>query len=153
MKDIDAALVRKSETSKLKIICHQMNIWVKGAGWRDVRTPFSRNNVKFGWVYLLENLKEIIVNHMQGEQRRDVQEMVPRPTQLSSAYPMPSLRDELCDVLRNKEVALADKQKRLNDLHDKEGIPRRREKCQTLIAYRGRGWMFSGMTRKTTTWT
>ena len=28
VKDIDAALVGKSETEKLKIFCHQMNIWV-----------------------------------------------------------------------------------------------------------------------------
>ena len=72
VKDIDAALVRKYEKAKLKIISHQLNIWVKGAGWRDARTPFSRNNVKFGSAYLLENLKVIIVNHLQGEQRRDV---------------------------------------------------------------------------------
>ena len=68
MKDIDAALVRKSEKAKLKIISHQLNIWVKGARWKDVRTPFSRNNIKFGSAYLLENLKEIIVNHLKGEQ-------------------------------------------------------------------------------------
>ena len=77
VKDIDAALVRNSETEKLKITFHHLNIWVKGAGWRDVRTPFSRNNVKFESAYLLENMKEIIFNHLQGEQRRDVREMVP----------------------------------------------------------------------------
>ena len=66
VKEIDAALVGKSETAKLKIICHQQNIWVKRSGWRDARTPFSLNNFKFGLAYLLENLKEIIVNHLQG---------------------------------------------------------------------------------------
>ena len=67
VKEIDAALVGKSETAKLKMVFHHLNIWVKGAVWRDVRTPFSQNNVKFGSAYLLENLKEIIVNHLQGE--------------------------------------------------------------------------------------
>ena len=102
VKDIDAALVGKSETAKLKIIFHQLNIWLKVAGWRDVRTPFLRNNVKFGSAYLLENLKEIIVNHLQGGQRRDVRAMVPRPTQLSSAKPISSLGDELFDEMCNK---------------------------------------------------
>ena len=103
-----------------------------------MRTPFSRNNVKFGWVYLLENLKEIIVNHMQGEQRRDVQAMVPRPTQLSSAKPMPTIGENLCDALRNKEVALADEQKRLNCLHYKEGIPCRREEMPDFDSLQGK---------------
>ena len=64
--------------------------------------------------------------------------MVPRSTQLSSAKPMTSLGDELCDDLRNKEVRLADEQKRLNDLHDKEGIPRRREEMLDFDSLQGK---------------
>ena len=51
---------------------------------------------------------------------------------------MPSLGDELCDALQNKEVALADEQKRLNDLHEKEGIPRRREEMPDFDSLKGK---------------
>ena len=36
---------------------------------------------------------------------------------------MPSHGDKLCDALSAKEEALADEQKRLTDLHNKEGTP------------------------------
>ena len=44
----------------------------------------------------------------------------------------------MCDVLRNKEVSLADDPKRLNDLHDKEGIPRRREEMPDFDSLQGK---------------
>ena len=52
---------------------------------------------------------------------------VPRPSQLSCARPMPTLGDTLSDALHYEELALEEEQKRLNDLHDTEGIPRRLE--------------------------
>ena len=53
--------------------------------------------------------------------------MVPWPTQLPSTTPKPGLGGELCDALSTKEEAVTDEQRRLNDLHDKEHIPRQQE--------------------------
>ena len=101
---------------------------MKGANWRDVRTPFQRGELKFGSEVLTRALKDIIRKHVQVEKPRAVRAQVPRPSQLSSAKPMPTLGDTLCDALQEKERALEEEQRRLNELHDKENIPRRQEK-------------------------
>ena len=127
ISDVHAALAGKSERTKLLIIKEQRNIWVKGAGWKDVRTPFQRGNMKFDSGYLLEKLKFILQKYVQVDEPRAVRAAVPRPSQLTCARPMPTLGDTLSDALHYKELALEEEQKRLNDLHDAAGIPRRLE--------------------------
>ena len=105
----------------------QLNIWVLGAGWVDVRVPFQRKSVKFSWAVLLEELKKIIRKYVQVADQRPVRAVVPRPSQLVNVKPMPSLGDELCDALEHQRRGLEEEQARLDKFHDEANIPRRTE--------------------------
>ena len=65
ISDIHAALVGKSERTKLHIIKEQLNIWVKGAGWKDARTPFQRGSTTFDFGYLLDKLEFIFQKYAE----------------------------------------------------------------------------------------
>ena len=140
-QNIKIKLEGKSERGKLKIICRQLNIWVKGAGWKDVRTPFQHNNTKFDLSYLLAKLKNIIQKHVHTEDGKTpwpVRAQVPRPSQLSSAKPLPNVGDTLCDALQGKEWAMEEDQQRLNELHNKEDIPRCSEEMPDFNSLKGK---------------
>ena len=112
---------------------YQLNIiWVHGAGWRDVRVPFQKGKIKFCSADLLGEWKKIMQRFVWAEKPRPVRAMVPRPSQLSCAKPMPSLGDELCDALQHREQALKKEQERLDKLHDVSNIPRRRDSMPDL---------------------
>jgi hypothetical protein len=132
--EIDAALngmTKKgkplSASAQIVILKAQFDIWVHGAGWKDVRAAYQRKGVKYSEEHLTIKLKEIISRYVQTENPRRVRAQVPRPSQLSGAKPMPDLGDTLCDALALKEKALADEQERINAAHDKLGIPCRLE--------------------------
>ena len=96
-----------------------------GAGWIDVRAPFQRKNVAFSWAVLLEELKNIIREYVQVADQRPVRAVVPRPSQLVSVKPMPTLGDELCDALEHQRRGFEAEQARLDKFHDEANIPRR----------------------------
>ena len=75
----------------------------------------------------MDKLEFILQKYVEVDKPRAVRAAVPRPSQLSYARPMPTLGDTLSDALHYEELALEEEQKRLNDLHDAEGIPRRIE--------------------------
>ena len=121
-----------SENMKLNIIKQQLNMWVLGVGWKDVRVPFQRKQHKFSSAELLEELKKIIQKYVQVTIPRPVRAMVPRPSQLTCAKPMPTLGDELCDALEHQRRGLEEEQARLDKYHDEANIPRRTDDMPDL---------------------
>ena len=140
--DVDEALEGKSESRTTDIIKQQLNIWRKGAGRKDARTPFSPGNEVFPPEWLLEKLKAIITKDVQVESPCAIRTMVPRPSQLSCAKPMSTLGDELCDALEFQRLAVHEEQKRLDDVHESDNtiIPHQRDLMPELDDFQGK-WL------------
>ena len=64
--------------------------------------------------------------------------MVPRPSQLQCVKPIPTLGDELCDALEFQRPVVEEEQNRLDDVHDNENIPCRREVILDLDDLKGK---------------
>ena len=121
--EIDAAIQGMSRSTQMKVIKEQLDIWVHGAGWKDVRVTYSRGKVQFSVEYLTDKLKDLLRKHLNPENPRNVRAQVPKPSELSGAKKMPDLGDGLSDAVALREKALADEQERINMMHDDMGIP------------------------------
>ena len=108
--DLDKALEGKSEAKRKVIIKQRLHIWSKRAGRKDAKTPFSRGDVNFASDLLLVKLKAIIAKYVQADKPRAIRAMVPWPSQLSCAKPMPTLGDKLRDALEHQRLAFEEDQ-------------------------------------------
>ena len=89
---INEALVKMTrKDEKLKAVKQQLKMWHVGAGWKDCHVAFSRGNVKFTLEHLVEQLKEILRNHVSKS--RPIRACPPPP--FASAKPLPEIGETL----------------------------------------------------------
>ena len=134
--EIDEAMEGLSENQRLVIVKRQWNMWVWGAGWKDVRVAFSRKGIDFDSDHLIRELNKMIAEYVYspapGFKPRPIRAMVPRPSRLASVTKLPSLGDELCDALEMQRISFEEEGKRLENMHEELNIPRRHEDMPDL---------------------
>ena len=90
-----------TKTDRLKSLKIQINIYVKGLGWNDVTTPWSKNGKAFDCDYLKNHLKNIITQ----TKRRNI---TPPQLQIPQRKRLPTLGTKSKDIInfdaKNEEV-------------------------------------------------
>ena len=153
--EIDEAMEGLSETQKLVIAKRQWNMWVWGAGWKDVRVAFSKKGEDFDSNHLIRELKKMIAKYVYstdpGFKPRPICAMVPRPSRLASVTTLPLLGYELCDALEMQRTSFEEEGKRLEKMHEELNIPRRHEEMPDLEELVGKKVAIIGA-RRTVVW-
>ena len=125
VEDLDEALEGLSNNKQRELLREQFNIWRKGAGWSEAAVAFTKSKVDIPTDTLVQTLKDLISKYVDTDDQREVRGQVPRPSQMSTTKPLPSLGDELPDARKMRMEMIDSEKERINAENKRRALPER----------------------------